>query len=185
MVTESLYIFKFRVEAVDELILCNGAGNRVAILDTCQPFPSSLNFVKRAFARDGRNNCRQTWLFIADDYGIVQNFHFTVLPWHGAMCYPNFCSVCRPICSQLGTGELMHNNELYPKGKLKLKIQRLQNFAIQCNDFSTEINFYWTNMRQQTIDWVFVRNFVWYATLSHFLTSHITHYVMNKRILVQ
>lgn len=34
------------------------------------------------------------------------------------------------IFSQLGTEELMHNNELHPRGKLKLKVLRLQNFAI-------------------------------------------------------
>lgn len=34
------------------------------------------------------------------------------------------------ICSQLETEELMHNNELHPRGKLKLKVLRLQNFAI-------------------------------------------------------
>ncbi|KAH0814121.1 hypothetical protein GEV33_008670 [Tenebrio molitor] len=57
------------------------------------------------------------------DYdGIVEQFHFTVLPWLVGVRYPNFCSVCRPICSQLGTEELMHNNELHPRGKLKLKV---------------------------------------------------------------
>lgn len=33
----------------------------------------------------------------------------------------------------------MHNNELDPRGKLKLRARRLQNFAIYCNDFLMQI----------------------------------------------